>query len=184
MLSPPDLKFLSDGWYGLRFMIPTGFPSDKELAIAQIFSRGRCKSWSALVVIKQNALVLRSRNGNGCASYTDRTILTGIPRDAWQSVILRFKASQANAGELKLWFGNAAESSPSISLTNINFGDGYWQGDSLDPTVDNNYINLKFGQYDYDTDNYTVGESRVVYFDDVSMLNGNPAGAFDLVNPN
>lgn len=183
VMSPYDLKFWSEGWYGFRFMIPTGFPAAKELAIAQIFSRGRCKSWSALLVIKKDNLVLRSRNGNGCGASTDRPILAGIPRNAWQSVVIRFKISQKNAGELKLWFGNAAEDSPKIDIQNIDFGDGYWAGDSLDPKIDNNYIDLKFGQYNFDTANYTPGEFRVVYFDDVSMLIGNPPGAFDLVNP-
>lgn len=181
-----NLKIYSDGWYGFRFMIPAGFPQDKELAIAQIFSRGgtQCSSWSTLLVVKNNSLLLRRRVANGCPTTpVDQVVAQTITRDAWNSVVLRFKVSRSNAGELKLWYNNSNESAPTVAATGLNYGSGDFTGDTLDPSVDNNYISLKFGQYDYDSANYTAGEYRVLYYDDVSMLNGNPAGAFTMVKP-
>jgi hypothetical protein len=37
--------------------------------------------------------------------------------------------------------------------------------------------------YCADAANYTPNETRKIWFDNVSQLDGNPANAFDLVNP-
>lgn len=182
--SPDDFKLYSDGWYGFRFLLPAT-PTDKEYGIGQIFSRGGCKSWSALLVVKNNSLILRSRSSNGCTAEVDQVVSTNIQRDVWHNVIIRFKASAANAGELKLWYDGAAQANPTTIRSNIKFGAGTFvaAADKLDDSVADNFIFYKLGQYDFDVANYTTGETRVVYYDDVSMLSGNPAGAFELVNP-
>jgi hypothetical protein len=37
--------------------------------------------------------------------------------------------------------------------------------------------------YNFDDTNYTAGESRTIYFDNVSQLLGNASGASSVVNP-
>ncbi|WP_126420480.1 heparin lyase I family protein [Asticcacaulis excentricus] len=180
---PIGLQIHSDGWYAFRFYLPADFPTDKELAIAQIFSRGGCSSWSSMVVIRDNNLFLARRSSNGCTATIEHPLATNIQHGAWNTVILRFKASDQRAGELKAWCNNSNEQSPNINIQNLNFGAGAFVNGTLDPNVTNNWINLKFGQYDYDHANYTVGETRTIYFDDVSMLRGNPQGAFGMVKP-
>ncbi len=180
---PIDLKIHGDGWYAFRFYLPQDFPADKELSIAQIFSRGGCSSWSSMVVIRNNNLILSRRSSNGCTAAVEHPLASNIQRGTWNTIILRFKPSSKKAGELKVWYNNNNERAPNIEINKLNFGGGAFVNDSLDPSIENNWINLKFGQYNYDFANYSPGETRTIYFDDVSMLKGNPANAFSIVNP-
>ncbi len=180
---PVDFQLHGDGWFAFRFFLPSDFPADKELAIGQIFSRGGCKSWSALVIIRNNNLVISRRSSNGCTPEVDQIIASNLKRNEWNKIIIRFKPSNSRSGELKVWLNNENESNPNLDAKRINFGAGQFVMDSLDPNVPNNWINLKFGQYNYDFANYTPGETRTIYFDDVSMLKGNPTDAFNLVKP-
>jgi hypothetical protein len=49
--------------------------------------------------------------------------------------------------------------------------------------VPGNNIALKFGMYNFDDANYTAGETRTIYYDNVSQLVGNPPNAWAVVNP-
>lgn len=178
-----SLNFYKEGWYGFHFYLPsTGYPYNKETAIAQIFSEGGCSSWAAMLIVRNNALYLQRRNA--CVTPTEVLIASDIQRDAWKPVIIHFKASHQSAGLVEVWYAGAGKSSPTYRATNINFAFGTWNGDSLDSSVGDNMIKLKFGMYCYDTANYTANETRVVYFDNVSQLVGNPSNAWELVNPN
>lgn len=178
-----SLDFYKDGWFGFHFYLPsTGYPTNKETAIGQIFAENGCSSWAALLIVRNNNLYLQHRAA--CVTPTEVLISSNIQRDAWKPVIIHFVSSHNNAGLIEVWYAGAGKSSPTYSATNINFAWGVWAGDVLNSTVADNMIKLKFGMYCYDDANYTIGESRVIYFDNVSMLKGNPSNAWETVNPN
>lgn len=179
------LAFYKEGWYGFEFYLPSpGFPADKTLGIAQIFALGGCSSWAAMLQVHGDELWVEHR-GN-CASPAEFQVrlASAIPRNTWLPVVLHFVASHASAGMLEIWYGDAVctPASPTYRKTGINFGFGAWSGDELSQGA-NNQLALKFGMYNFDDANYTTGEDRTVYYDNVSQLIGNPANAFATVTP-
>jgi hypothetical protein len=46
-----------------------------------------------------------------------------------------------------------------------------------------NSIGLKFGMYNPDDANYTSGEPRTIFYDDVSQLDAASPTGWDMVNP-
>jgi len=175
-----------EGWYGFQFYLPSsGYPKDKEAAIAQIFQMTPsgstdCESWASLLVVKNGELYLQFRNA--CTTPTMVLITSSIQYDAWKPIIIHFVASHENAGTMQVWYAGNTDNinTPTFSTTGINFGYGSWNGDTLAsgfPLV------LKFGMYNYDTANYTAGETRTMYYDCVNQLEGNPSGAWQTVNP-
>lgn len=179
------LAFYKEGWYGFDFYLPSpGFPDNKTLGIAQIFSLGGCSSWAGMLQMQNNELWFEHR-GN-CASPAQYRVrlATALPHNTWLPVVIHFVASHAGAGEIEIWYGKAVcnPASPTYRKTAIDFGFGDWTGDSL-TAVDSNQIGLKFGMYNFDDGNYTTGETRTIYYDNVSQLVGNPTGAFATVNP-
>lgn len=181
-----NLGFTKDGWYGFQFYMPSpGFPTDKTLGIAQIFANGGCSSWAAMLQARNDELWFDHRGNCASPPQYDVRLATNIPRNTWNSVIIHFTASHLNAGGVEIWFGPAtcSQAAPTYSKTGINFGFGAWTGDDLtaDPT---NLIGLKFGMYNFDDGNYTAGETRDIYYDNVIQLVGNPADAWTRVNPN
>ena len=178
-----SLNFYKEGWYGFHFYLPSaGYPYNKETAIAQIFAEQGCSSWAALLIVRNNKLYLQRRSA--CVTPTEVLIANDIQRDAWKPVVIHFKASHQSAGLLEVWYAGAGKGTPTYRATNINFAWGIWNGDTLDSGVSDNMMKLKFGMYCYDDAHYDTGESRVVYFDNVSQLIGNPSGAYETVHPN
>jgi hypothetical protein len=179
------LAIYKEGWYGLKFYLPTpGFPSDKTQTIAQVFANGGCSSWAAMLEVRNNELWIVYR-GNCVATPQYQVMLASdIPRNAWNPVVIHFITSNQNAGAIEIWYGDAVctRDVPTHRNFGINFAFGTWTGDTLtaDPA---NSIGLKFGMYNFDDANYTVGETRTIYYDQVSQLDGAPTNAWETVNP-
>ena len=185
-----DLNLYKDGWYAFKIYVPSsGYPYNKAATVGQIFCEGGCSSWAAMFEIRNNDLWIEHRNA--CVTPTLARIATGIPRDTWIRLVCQFRVSHVNAGFIKVWWNGAAQSSPTYSATNINFGFGDWDSnDTLISAGDSgvfgsgtdNMVRLKLGMYCWDTANYTSGESRVVYYDNVVHISGNPANAWSACN--
>jgi hypothetical protein len=170
-----------EGWYGFSFYLPSsGYPKNKTATIAQIFQDGACNSWAAMLVVQNGALYLYHRDY--CGTATETLITSSIQYDAWKPIIIHWVASHENAGTIQVWYANqiGSQNSPTYSATGLNFGFGTWSGDTL---ASGNQQVLKFGMYNWDTTNYTSGETRTIYFDCVNQLEGNPSGAWNTVNP-
>jgi hypothetical protein len=170
-------------WYGFSFYLPdNAFPRDKTMIIAQqIAWHQQCPTDKTTVLyVKSDEVGINGYSGNG-STLTDRVggaLTNNVPRDRWVDVVIHTIFSRSNKGLLEVWFDGAPQSQPTLKLENINIGTGCWSGDTL---TYGEYA--KFGIYAWDTKNYTVGESRTIYFDNVSYLtDANPTG-FDLVNP-
>jgi hypothetical protein len=184
-----DLNLYKEGWYAFRIFVPaSGYPYNKDTIIGQIFCEGGCSSWAAVFHIKNNDLTIEHRTG--CVAPTTATIATNIPRDTWVRLVCQFRVSHQGAGFIRIWWNGAPQSTPTYSRTGINFGFGEWSLDTL--RSDGNYgifgseadnmVRLKFGMYCFDDPNYTSGESRVLYYDNVVHINGNPTNAWSQCN--
>jgi hypothetical protein len=184
-----DLNIYKEGWTAFKLFVPaSGYPYNKDTIIAQIFCEGGCSSWAGVLHIINNNLTIEHRTG--CVAPTTATIATNVPRDTWVRVVVQFRVSQQGAGFIKVWFNGAAQASPSYSRTNINFGAGEWTGDTL--RSDGNYgvfgsdvdnmVRLKIGMYCHDDPNYSSGETRTLYYDNVVHINGNPSNAWAQCN--
>lgn len=184
-----DLNIYKEGWTAFKIYVPgTGYPYNKTTTVAQIFSEGGCSSWAAMFEIKNNELWIEHRNA--CVTPTQARIATSIPRDAWVRVVCQFRVSSNGTGFIKVWWNGAAQGSPSHNASNINVGFGDWVSDVLRSDGDygifgsdlDNMVRLKIGMYCWDTDNYTAGETRALYYDNVVHINGNPANAWSQCN--
>lgn len=168
-----NLDFYSEGFMGFYLYVPgtSGdwrFPSDKTTTIAQIFAENGCSSWAAMLEIRNNDLYISHRPA--CVSPTVAKIVSNIPRNTYLPIIVRFVPSHTNHGAIEIRYnGNLV-----YSKKGINFAWGVWQGNSdiLDSSVSDNMIKLKLGMYCHDSDNYSNGETRTIYFDNVSMRIG------------
>ncbi|WP_158264130.1 heparin lyase I family protein [Amycolatopsis sp. CA-126428] len=180
-----DLKVYKEGWYGLKLLLPSsGYPRDKTTIVGQIFDSGGCSSWAGILIVQNNELWLEHRGA--CVTSTTRTRLdSDIPRDTWLPIRIHYVISKANAGRIEVWYRGAPKATPTYRATGINFASWgqYTSSDELAKVADNQ-IGLKFGMYCADYANYTAGETRVLYYDNIAQLAGNPSNAFDLVNPN
>ncbi len=178
-----SLNFMKEGWYGFQFYLPTpGFPTDKSEGIGQIFAHGGCSSWAAMLHVTNNSLALSYRGA--CVAPTEAPVAADIRRNTWNPIIIHFVASHQKAGTIEVWYGDAVcrGGAPTYRQTGIDFGFGTWIGDTF-VDMPNNGIGLKFGMYDFDAGNYTAGETRTIYYDNVSQLVGNPPNAYAIVNP-
>ena len=184
-----DLNLYQDGWTAFKIYVPSsGYPTNKDTIVGQIFSEGGCSSWAAVFHIKNNSLTIEHRTG--CVTPTTATIASSIPRDTWVRLVCQFRVSHQNAGFIKVWWNGAAQGSPSYSRTNINFGFGDWTGDALISAGDagvfgsatDNMVRLKLGMYCFDDPNYSAGETRVLYYDNAVHIKGNPSNAWSQCN--
>ncbi|MBT0569882.1 heparin lyase I family protein [Curvibacter sp. CHRR-16] len=170
-----------EAWIGFMFYLPSSYPSDKEAGLFQLFESGGCSSWAGMLIIVNDSLRI-SHRGN-CASTTQTTIVTSLQRDAWIPVVVHMVASQASAGTVQVWVGDSAtQSSPTYSATGINFGFGTWNT-TTDTLASDSHIYFKFGQYNYDTANYTSGESRVTYYDNIHIIASERSDGWTAVHP-
>jgi len=168
-----DFATYTEGWYGFKIFLPEGqFPKNVETHIAQIFQHGSCNSWTGFLSIKDEKLQISRRNHCGTPVVEE---VAAISWDTWIPIIIHFKASWIDTGMVQVWVGDASKNQPTYNATNINFGFGEWvDGETLDA---GNHIGCKFGMY------CSEGGDRIIRFDDLSVLEGNPNGAYELVKP-
>jgi hypothetical protein len=193
ILSPLD--FTKEGWEGFDIYVPsTGFPTDKVATIAQIFDNALDgdSSWGAMLMIQNNSFRIQYR-GNEVAPTVGANGLWGslvdatVTRDTWLPIVMHFVVSREDQGELQVWIGAAPQNDPTFSVTGIDLGYGGNGTDGWDTATDSldsgAGINLHLGQYDWDTANYTTGETRTLFFDSITQLVGGGSAGFNIVDP-
>jgi hypothetical protein len=170
-------------WYGFSFYLPgSSFPHNKSLIIAQQNAwEQRCQTDKTTVLyVTPDELGIHGYWGYSfdLKGRVGGALTKNIPRDRWVDVVIHTIFSRSNKGLLEVWYDGAPQGQPTLKLENINIGTGCWSGDTL---TYGQYA--KFGIYAWDTNNYTVGESRTIYFDNVSYLTAASSTGFNLVNP-
>jgi Polysaccharide lyase len=164
-------------WYGFSFYLPSrGFPQDKTMIIAQqIAWHQQCSSDKTTVLyVKSNELGVNGYWGNGSTlkGRVGGALTANVPRDRWVDIVIHTIFSRSNKGLLEVWYDGARQTQPTLKLENINIGTGCWSGDML---TYGEYA--KFGIYAWE------GESRTIYFDNISYLTAAHSNGFALVNP-
>lgn len=180
----------TSGWYGFRFYLPEGkFPMNEGgIIIAQMFNQGCRNSWAGHLSIDNGVLKLSHRH-----ALVDPVVasLGKVETNKWYSVVVYFKVGRNNKGRLMAWLGdNMTEASPVYDSGPCNFGFAHWlDDDTLDDTGTNSdclnqssyggkdRIGCRFGLYVSNDVDITIR------MDDIKALQGNPTGAFGIVNP-
>ena len=175
-----SLPCYKEGWSGFYIYLPDpGFPRDKDAVCAQIFQLGKCNSWAGTLEISKNSLLVNHRHY--CGTPVVGVVAKDIPRNRWIPIVIHYVASHEGRGMFQVWFDKDKKYSPSYSAKNINFGFGEWNKD--DTLEKSSSIGPKWGQYNYDAGNYTKGETRTSYYDNISFVVGHPKDGWELVHP-
>jgi hypothetical protein len=178
------LRITQEGWYGFSFYLPANFDLTKNQIIAQM----HC--WDNTLPTTDKTFALSIWNGQllaetflgfgGAVQGSAEGVVQSVPtKGVWHDVVIYVKYAKNNTGIMRLWYDGAPQASPTVQLTGINFGNGAWVNDTQ--LLDGSY--QKWGLYAWDAANHTVGETREIYFDEVSYNIGNPSNGFDLVKP-
>ena len=176
---------IRDGWYGYRFYLTDVYPKDANTSIInQIFNNNRLNTWAGHMHMRQNHLWMTHRYA---AYYKKKTHVDfgEIEWNKWYNIIIYFKVGLEQKGRIKVWVGQGElkEDEPTYDSGGVDFGFGSWiDNETLDNTkVEENgkinQIQCKFGMYTWD------GGDKIIRYKNISALEYNPVGAFDIVNP-
>jgi hypothetical protein len=68
----------------------------------QIFAMGGCKSWAAMLEVRNNELWIVHRGNCVAAPEFEVRLASDIPRNQWNPVIMHFVASNLGAGSIEV----------------------------------------------------------------------------------
>ena len=176
---------IKDGWYGYKFCLLDLYPKNANTSIInQIFNTNRLNTWAGHFHMRQDHLWMTHRSA---AYYKKETHYDfgQIEWNTWYNLIIYFKVGLNNKGLIKVWLGKdkLKEDEPIYVSGGVDFGFSSWIDDE---TLDNtkveengkiNQILCKFGMYTWD------GGDKKIKYANISALEYNPEGAFDIVNP-
>ena len=176
---------IKDGWYGYKVFFTDMYPKDANTSIInQIFNNNRLNTWAGHLHTRQDHLWMTHRSA---AYYKKETHYDfgQIEWNKWYNIIIYFKVGLDKKGMIKVWFGQnkLKEDEPTYVSGGVVFGFGSWiDNETLDNTKveENGKINqilCKFGMYTWD------GGDKTIRYRNISALEYNPEGAFDIVNP-
>lgn len=178
--SLPRIK--STGWYAFSFRLPTNFPA-KNVVLGQLI----CWTSALPATDKTLAFFLDNDGRFRAAAYhgsggpatrtANGTLTPSLARGVWHDIIVHATFANNTTGSLRVWMNGAPQSSPTFQVSGIRFGNGAW----TDGTTLTSGAYIKWGLYCWDVNNYSAGETRMIEFDDVAYLVGNPSDAFNLV---
>ena len=121
----------------------------------------------------------------GTSFVVNTTLIGKVDWNEWYNFIIYFKVGLNKKGRIKVWFGKnkLIEDQPLFDSGNINFGFGSFSDDEtlnsskIEENGLPNRIGCKFGLYT------SEGGDKIIRFKNLKVLEYNPKGAFDLVNP-
>lgn len=172
-----QIVFNKEGWYGMKVELGSDYPNHTKGAIAQVFGfKPGFWSWSGLLEMIGGDLVVIHRRGGG--GHTEAVIYEDFPNEQEFSIIIHFVLSDNNAGMFQVYIDGVL----TYDKQNINFGMGDFTANDLQDVAGGSYTVCKIGQYNHTDTEYISGETRTVYYDNVSWYNGGSEG-FDIVNP-
>ena len=176
---------IKDGWYGYKIYFTDDYPKDVNTSIiTQIFNNNRVNTWAGHLHTKGDHLWMTHRSA-AYEKYETHYDFGKIDWNTWYNIVIYFKVGLNKKGNIKVWLSKneLKENEPTYGSGDIDFGFGSWIDDeTLDNTkIENNgktnQILCKFGLYTWD------GGDKIIRFRNITVLEYNPVGAFDIVNP-
>ena len=176
---------IKDGWYGYKVYFTDDYPKDVNTSIiTQIFNNNRVNTWAGHLHTKGDHLWMTHRSA-AYEKYETHYDFGKIDWNTWYNIIIYFKVGLNKKGNIKVWLSKneLKENEPTYDSGDIDFGFGSWIDDeTLDNTkIENNgktnQILCKFGLYTWD------GGDKIIRFRNITVLEYNPVGAFNIVNP-
>ncbi|MCH6258319.1 heparin lyase I family protein [Puniceicoccaceae bacterium K14] len=190
--SEREVRINKEGWYGFSFWVNASgdnkFRLDSDIGIAQALANGGtgtprypdCPvSWTWILNAREDGLHLSHRYGGGTS--TQLYLTDGIPVGRWVDMIFHMKWSEKDEGLIEVWVDEdcwGEKGAPTYAAYDIPIGLDCWEDDALVTGT-----HLKFGMYCHDTGAYVDGEKRVIYFDQVTVIEGYPKDAWYQVQP-
>ncbi|WP_276167382.1 carbohydrate-binding protein [Zobellia alginiliquefaciens] len=173
-----------EGWYGVTVNIGEDYGTDVQAAIAQVIGYGRdVEMWEAMLKMNNNDLVMAYR-GNGSdyieteeSEIKENTIFSNVPRNRNINIIVHFVLSATDQGLMEVW----VDDEKVMEEDNISLGYGSWNADTDRKDCPECRSELRTGQYNYNTNHYQENETRTVYYDNITMYNGEDG--YDIVDP-
>ena len=175
--SKNDWSTRKEGWYGLTMSLGSDYPNNKRAGVAQIFQfvSSSLWTWAAMLIIDDGDLSILHRDNSGTSRNSEETIYRNVPKNKDLDIVMHFILSNENKGELQVWIDGVSQ----YHKKNINFGFGSWKNDVQ--TGQYTYVDLKAGQYNFGDGNYSNGETRTVYYDNIAWFNG--SNGYSKVDP-
>lgn len=171
------MSTFGDVWVGFRLNVPTSsgsvrFPSNKQTIIAQFMQRTNSSgssTWAVVFLMNNNHLDLEYRGANTQSIITKR-VKSNFPRNSWKEIVYHIRPNTRSSapynGDVRVWYqGSQVFHEKDVRVC--------WGG----------YSNTqKWGMYCADVANYSNGEQRFLYMDDIAAYDGNSNG-YGRVNP-
>lgn len=168
-----------EGWLGTTIQLGSDYPENKTAAIGQIMGRRiveEFSTWQAHLLIENGDLRVSYRAGAGTNNIQEATVYENFPKSQNIDVVWHFVLSLENKGEMEIWINGVSE----FKVTGISLGFGEFQNDEQVPGASRTIF--KLGQYNFDSSNYDIDETRTVYYDNVTWYS--KADGYDIVSPN
>lgn len=180
----------NEQWFGFRFRIPSEFPADQRIILAQLICWERTAETNKTLSVSLHGPRLSIsgyfgdktglRNPTRSGALTARGVLTdSLPRDQWIDLVIHARLSNQNTGFIHVWLDGAPAAQPTFSVTGINLGDAHFDG----PDQPRFGAYPKAGMYCWDAPNYVPGETRELWLDSLALIAGPSPDGHRLVSP-
>ena len=176
-LCADEVKVRKHGWYGMTINLDRNYQTDMQAGIAQVFqfSTPTFWSWVAILDMTDGDLTMTHR-GPSPGAKTETVIYPDFPKQRDMDIVIGFTLSEVGNGEMQVWVNGESR----YRARNISLGFGSWDNNDVQ-TGDHTFVTFKAGQYNYQADDYSNGDTETVYYDNISWYNGD--NGYDIVNP-
>lgn len=164
-----DFQSTKESWMGFTMNIDATHRNDTQSGVAQIFQfvdDSDIYTWTGMLKYEDGDLTFVRRSGNNSSSQVNTVVVKNFERDRDHEVIIHYILSNNESGEVEIW----VDGDKKYAQYDINFGFGNFN--SADEQYGDTYVELKFGQYNYQVDEYESNEERIIYYDNMTWYNG------------
>lgn len=164
-----DFQSSKESWMGFTMNIDAGHRNDTQSGVAQIFQfvdNSDIYTWTGMLKYEEGDLTFVRRSGKNTSSMVNTVVVEDFSRAEDHDIVIHYILSENESGLVEIWVDGEIK----YAQYDINFGFGNFNSD--DEQYDDTYVELKFGQYNYQTDEYVTDEERIIYYDNMTWYNG------------
>ncbi len=172
-----EMRTTNRGWMGFTINVDRGHSRTSSSALAQVFGFDNARdifTWEGLLQLENGDLEVVHRTGGG-EKKTYGTVIGNFEYGVDHDIVVGFDVSNQGDGFFKVWVDGKLE----YDAVGIDFGLGEF--DSKDEQTNQSFTTFKLGMYNHSDEDYTPGEERVVYYDDVTWYTG--SDGYAIVDP-